>query len=140
VPRFGFEPAVDTAIACSPRAPGEARRAVAQIEDQVDAGLMRDVKLVVSELVTNSVRHSGCTEPIRLRAWTRPAGLRIEIIDSGAGFEPEPPRAAGEEEGGRGLLILDSLAERWGVSRDDRTRVWFEVSHAPPGAGSAQAG
>lgn len=90
---------------------------------------LRDVQLLVSELVTNSVRHSGSSEPIHLRAWLGSGGLRVEIADGGSSFEAGPAGAAGHDgEGGRGLMILDALAERWGVSHDARSRVWFEIA------------
>ena len=141
VPRFGFEPNLDCAIPCSPRAPGEARRAFDDLDASVEEGLLRDVKLIVSELVTNSVRHSGSEEPIGVRAWVREMGMKVEITDGGFGFEPGPARAHEDvEEGGRGLLILESLAERWGVTRDVHTRVWFEVSQRPVTAGHTSTG
>ena len=45
----------------------------------VDAGVLRDAQLLVSEVVTNSVRHSGSDEPIRLRVWARRSGLKVEV-------------------------------------------------------------
>ena len=141
VPRFGFEPTLDCAIPCSSQAPGEARRAFDDLDASVEPGLLRDVKLIVSELVTNSVRHSGSDAPIGVRAWVRATGLKVEIADGGFGFEPRAVRGTEDvEEGGRGLLILESLAERWGVIRDANTRVWFEVSQRPVSAGSTHTG
>ena len=125
---------------CSPRAPSEARHALDRFDSDVEAGLLRDVKLIVSELVTNSVRHSGSDEPIVLRAWVRPGGLKVEIADGGFGFEPRTVGDGAVDEGGRGLLILESLSDRWGVTRDGHTRVWFEVSERPVSAGSTRAG
>ena len=138
--RFSFEPTLDCAVRCSPRAPSEARNALDELEHEVESGLLRDVKLIVSELVTNSVRHSGSTDPIVMRAWVRECGLKVEVADGGFGFEPRASRQDDVEEGGRGLLILESLAERWGVTRDARTRVWFEVSQRPVSAGETRAG
>lgn len=106
----------------------------------MSAELLRDVQLVVSELVTNSVRHSGSEEPIQLRAWWRSGGLKVEVADGGAGFEPGPRTAAGNEEGGRGLLILESVADRWGIVRDAHTCVWFEVADGSLNGQQAQAG
>jgi serine/threonine-protein kinase RsbW len=125
-----FDPTVDETIDCSPRAPSVARRAVEQAATDVDAGVLRDAQLLVSEVVTNSIKHSGSDEPIRLRVWTQPTGLKVEVADGGFGFEPGPLTHAGDGEGGRGLLILETLADRWGTSRDARTRVWFELSTA----------
>ena len=135
----GFDPAVDETIECSPRAPGVARRAVEQLSADVDADVLRDVQLLVSEVVTNSIKHSGSDDPIRLRVWARPSGLKVEVADGGYGFEVGSRVDPGEGEGGRGLLILENLADHWGVSRDMCARVWFELSPRPLGP-AARAG
>ena len=143
--RAGFAPRLDRTIESSSRAPAEARRAVEELGDELDlkdsadVALLRDVQLLVSELVTNSVRHSQSTEPIRLRAWTLAGGLRLEVADGGFGFEAGGTPVPDSAESGRGLLILDSLTDRWGVSRDGHTRVWFEISHRPVSGGRARA-
>ena len=49
--------------------------------------MLRDAQLLVSELVTNSIKHSGSDDPIRLRVWTRSSGLKVEVADGGFGFE-----------------------------------------------------
>jgi anti-sigma regulatory factor (Ser/Thr protein kinase) len=135
----GFDPALDATIESSPRAPGVARRAVTELAKHIEPGTLRDVQLLITEIVTNSIRHSGCEDPIRLRVWSRPSGVKVEIADGGFGFEPSASNADVEAEGGRGLLILQTLADRWGVSRDTRARVWFELS-ARPVSRRAQAG
>ena len=134
-----FEPALDATIECSAQAPGVARSAVQELAAEVDAGLMSDVQLLVSEVVTNSIRHSGSDDPIRLRVWARTSGLKVEIADGGDGFEARPVEPGEDAEGGRGLMIVEALADRWGVSRDTRTRFWFELSVRPVGR-RAQAG
>jgi anti-sigma regulatory factor (Ser/Thr protein kinase) len=133
----GFDPAVDETIDCDAHAPAVARRAVEELSN-IDRGVIRDAQLLVSEVVTNSIKHSGSDDPIHLRVWERSAGLKIEVADGGFGFESDEPREAGEGEGGRGLLILEALADRWGTSRDARARVWFELSPRPV-SGSARA-
>jgi anti-sigma regulatory factor (Ser/Thr protein kinase) len=90
-----------------------------------------DLELLVTELLTNSVRHAGLgdDEAIRLRVAARPPELRVEVSDRGPGFEPsvvEPPSGA---PGGRGLLLVDRLSRRWGVARDECTRVWFDLDY-----------
>lgn len=143
--RPGFAPRLDRTIESSPRAPAEARRAVEDLgtaldlTDSLDVSLLRDAQLLVSELVTNSVRHSGSDDPIRVRGWVRESGLKLEIADGGFGFEPASEGGSPDAESGRGLLILDSLTDRWGVSRDTQTRVWFELSRRPQSAGRHQA-
>jgi anti-sigma regulatory factor (Ser/Thr protein kinase) len=90
-----------------------------------------DLELLVTELLTNSVRHAGLEEheTIRLRVAARPPSLHVEVRDGGRGFEPavrEPPPGA---QGGRGLLLVDRLARRWGVARGEETRVWFDLDY-----------
>jgi anti-sigma regulatory factor (Ser/Thr protein kinase) len=135
----GFGPAVDETIDCDARAPAVARRAVEDLSANVDPGVLRDAQLLVSEVVTNSIKHSGSDEPIQLRVWERATGLKVEVTDGGLGFEASEPTMPGEGEGGRGLLILAALADRWGTSCDARARVWFELWPRSV-SGSAQAG
>jgi len=127
----GFDPSVDATIESSPSAPGIARREVEKVAPAVDDGLLRDAQLLVSEVVTNSIKHSGSDDPIRLRVWARRSGLKVEVADGGFGFEPDQPSPRDDAEGGRGLMILDTLADRWGTSRDGRARVWFELRPRP---------
>jgi anti-sigma regulatory factor (Ser/Thr protein kinase) len=86
----------------------------------------------VSELIANSVRHSGHgkTKDISLRASAEPEKVRVEVADAGAGFhhvrrEPDPM-----ETGGRGLYLVDILADRWGIKGDPNTCVWFELARS----------
>ena len=135
----GFDPAVDETIDCDARAPAIARRAVGELSADVDPAVIRDAQLLVSEVVTNSIKHSGSDDPIHLRVWERSTGLKIEVADGGFGFEPAEPTDPGVGEGGRGLLILEALADRWGTTYDARARVWFELSPRPV-SGSLRAG
>ncbi len=127
----GFDPAVDETINCDPRAPAIARRAVEELAADVDPGVLRDAQLLVSEVVTNSIKHSGSDDPIQLRVWERSTGLKVEVADGGFGFAAGETSAPGDGEGGRGLLILATLADRWGTSHDARARVWFELTPRP---------
>ncbi len=88
-----------------------------------------DVALLISELVTNAVRHSGSrargTLTVRLAA--SEDCIRIEVSDCGAGFAPTAiPRPSPDAPGGRGLFLVDAIASRWGVSLSDRHCVWLE--------------
>ncbi|GAA2931491.1 hypothetical protein GCM10020221_29130 [Streptomyces thioluteus] len=83
--------------------------------------------LLVSELVTNSLRHA--TGPIGVRMYPR-AGhvLQVEVSDP----LPDPPRertAASDDEGGRGLQLVALASRRWGTLHGDNGKtVWFELS------------
>lgn len=88
-----------------------------------------DVILLISELVTNAVRHARCdvvaTVIIRLAASTD--CIRIEISDRGDGFAPAAiSRPTPADPGGRGLFVVDALASRWGTACAERHCVWLE--------------
>ncbi len=86
--------------------------------------------LLVSELVTNCVKHAALGPDDRISLRIRRNGrLRVEVCDPGAGFEPSRRRERPvDEPGGWGLVLVQELAERWGMERDrDGTCVWFEL-------------
>jgi anti-sigma regulatory factor (Ser/Thr protein kinase) len=99
-----------------------------------------DVRLLVTELVSNAVRHAHIedAEPLRLRAWRRDATLHIELWDAGADgiVAPGPPRLPdAPRSGGFGLNLVARLSSDWGVHRDARgTTVWLELPAAPGAA------
>ena len=113
----------------APEAPSRARAVVnAELGSAVSAKVLEDATLLVSELVTNSVRHAelGPDDTIAVRVLTKPTALRVEVADPGPGFDPSAVGAP-NEEGGWGLWLLDRIATRWGTSDDDRAGVWFEL-------------
>ena len=93
------------------------------------------LRLLVSELVTNCVRHAeaAADAPVELALQLGPRTIRVEVRDSGRGFVPhaEPtPRGA---DGGYGLFLVERMASRWGVDTREGTGVWFELDVAPAG-------
>ncbi|MGH2967594.1 MAG: ATP-binding protein [Solirubrobacteraceae bacterium] len=111
-----------------------ARRAVREaLDGELSERRLVDVELLVSELVTNSVRHAGCDEAgeLSMEAAVSDECVHVRLCDAGRGFDervpvvPEPDRA-----GGYGLVLLDRLSDRWGVQRNARFCVWFEVERA----------
>ena len=123
----------------TPDAVPRARRALDRVGLSVDDLTMRNAKLLVSELVTNSVRHvpAGLTEHIVLRIAFDEGHLRVEVRDHGPGFAFRP-RAPGQDPGsGWGLHMLSTIASRWGVETDAGARVWFELEGAADRAGHA---
>jgi len=82
------------------------------------------LKLLVSEVVTNAVRHGDGAEPLELHA-TWNSEVRVEVSDHGDGFTPTPRIGALDEPGGFGLFLIGRLADRWGVETDTGTTVWF---------------
>jgi two-component sensor histidine kinase len=109
-----------------PEAGYQARDEVGDLlRDQVDDGVLIDLQLIVSELVTNSLRY-GPGEAIEVNiAVTEDGSIRGEVADHGRG-EIAIREIAGEG-GGFGLRIVDALASRWGVC-EGSTHVWFELS------------
>jgi anti-sigma regulatory factor (Ser/Thr protein kinase) len=109
-------------------AASEARAALASLDGRLDPDVLDDIRLLVSELVTNSVRHSEAErELVRLAVMNRGGVVRVEVTDGGAGFRPTARTKAQDEAGGWGLHLVDRLADRWGVETGRRTRVWFEI-------------
>lgn len=112
------------------RAPRQARHAVRErLEGRLDDDTAYDIHVVVSELVANAVRHGGAVgaDAVTISLSLAPDRVRVEVEDPGPGFEPPErpePRPAG---GGRGLVLLERMTDRWGVSREGASRVWFEV-------------
>jgi anti-sigma regulatory factor (Ser/Thr protein kinase) len=108
-----------------------ARRAVREeLHDALPGRRLADVELLVSELATNSVRHSGCgdADELSLEAKVEADRVRVRLFDPGEGFEAHTPRPpSSESAGGYGLILLDRLSDRWGVQRNGRFSVWFEV-------------
>jgi anti-sigma regulatory factor (Ser/Thr protein kinase) len=108
-----------------------ARRAVREeLQEALTQRKLADVELIVSELATNSVRHAGCadTDELAMEADVQPDRVRVSLFDQGEGFEvhaPDPPSRG--SAGGYGLVLLDRLADRWGVQRENGFSVWFEV-------------
>jgi len=87
-----------------------------------------DVSVLVSELVTNAVRHASADERqtiVVYVALTRQT-LRMEVCDQGPGFEPPDMPRSRPEGGGNGLVLLARMSSDWGVAAVDGTCVWFE--------------
>jgi anti-sigma regulatory factor (Ser/Thr protein kinase) len=88
-----------------------------------------DLRLLVSELVTNSVRHGGPQRaPIQLKIDVTSDALHVLVTDTGQGFEASRRKTGlPGESGGWGLFLLNELADRWGIHEDGTTQVWFEL-------------
>jgi anti-anti-sigma factor len=117
---------IDVELPSTAAAPAQARGALDGIEDRVSPERLRDVRLLVSELVTNAVRHAG-GEAVRLVVALTGTLLRIEVHDPGHGFELKPPSDDPLRSSGWGLVLVEELADRWGIDHHPRTRVWFEM-------------
>ena len=90
---------------------------------------LSDLKLAITEACSNSVRHARLDEAdaIQVRVRGSNSMLHVDVVDPGPGFDPQRLPSA-RPNGGWGLRLLDRLATRWGVDRNDVTRVWFELT------------
>jgi len=125
----GLKNRIEVEFEAGATAAASARNALLALEGRVKEDVLNDIRLLVSELVTNSVRHSGLAkhEPVRMQVGVTESTVRVEVADRGRGFEPVPRDADRSRPGGWGLYLVDRLSDRWGVSRNHMNRVWFEM-------------
>jgi len=129
--------ALDVRYPAAPSTVPAARKAFAEAFAGLSDDVLENGKLVLSELVTNAVRHGADPE----RGWVHivihhvPTSMRIEVTDSGES-ESEPVLRVGDEErtSGWGLFLVARLADRWGVESDHTTTVWCELDLSSAGS------
>jgi two-component sensor histidine kinase len=86
------------------------------------------VNLLVSELVSNSVKHASLMDDQEIQVDANPTdhGIRVEVANpGGAQLANRLPDKA--EESGWGLLLVTKIATRWGITTNGRTLIWFEI-------------
>jgi anti-sigma regulatory factor (Ser/Thr protein kinase) len=127
-------------LAGGPYAVTAARLALADLDDELDPSLAFDVRLLVSELVTNSVQHAQVAEEdsIVLVLSITPEKVRAEVRDDGPGFEPPPSPPPDNADKGWGLFLVEQLADAWGVGEGGKG-VWFEIGRDRGQAGNEQS-
>jgi anti-sigma regulatory factor (Ser/Thr protein kinase) len=117
-------------VPATSEAPTVARRWLDDIPQLRSLGQVAfDVRLLVTELVANSVRHADLaqSDTVTITLELDEALLRVEVRDPGTGFAfPARPQKR-DSEGGRGLQIVAAIAHRWGVERGQPAAVWFEI-------------
>ncbi|MFF8913899.1 ATP-binding protein [Streptomyces sp. NPDC015032] len=115
-----------------PKAVPEVRRTLRERCGGADSS---DLLLCVSELLTNVIVHLGEGTPVTLRvSGTCTGRLRVELSDPEPCAWPAMRSAAGGDESGRGLVLVDALSLRWGVDQGVRGKtVWCELP-APTGS------
>jgi anti-sigma regulatory factor (Ser/Thr protein kinase) len=126
----------EVTIRLGPHAPHTARSVAAQrLAGHVTPPVLDSALLLVSELVTNSVQHSGVPEGedivVRLHLWR--GVCRLEVEDPGCEGMIAPQPAELRTGSGMGLNLVAALSERWGVVRsaEGPTRVWAQLLGAP---------
>ena len=114
-----------------PTAVGQARRWVTGVASgRLAPEQVANLQLVMSEIVTNALRHGAPGERIDLACTPKEQFLCVQVSDDGPGLAPRPRAIAPEDHGGFGLFFVEQLTRRWGVTRENRrTRVWFELDY-----------
>jgi anti-sigma regulatory factor (Ser/Thr protein kinase) len=118
-------------LACDPAVVAEARRAVARFEHGVSETVIESARLLVTELVTNSLLH-GIAEGdgwIDVVIERKARCLRIEVADpASAGRRPVLRNVDPTSTSGWGLQLVDRLASDWGIETGSGTCVWCEIA------------
>ena len=116
-------------LPCDAAAPRRARDALADVREL--APVRDDALLVVSELASNAVLHSGSApgDELEVLAVRIPDGVRIAVRDGGhSGRVPVRRPRAPLEPGGMGLRVVETIARRWGSERGGGLSVWAELA------------
>jgi anti-sigma regulatory factor (Ser/Thr protein kinase) len=125
-----METEIDLRLAPEPEVVTTARHALDQLANLLPSEKLEDVRLVVSELVTNSILHAGLSpdDQISLTVAVSAGSVRGRVCDPGSGFEvPSEPSPRSDMRGGWGLPIVQTISDRWGVERSRHVCVWFEI-------------
>jgi serine/threonine-protein kinase RsbW len=119
---------LEQGFAAVPTAAGAARAFVRDMlaptlsPTQLDAA-----ELLTSELMTNAIRHAGLMPQalIDLSIEVSPGTVHIDVTDAGVGFGRATPDP--RPNGGWGLVLVDTVSDRWGVDPTAPHSVWFEI-------------
>ena len=127
---IGRHPDVSVAFDNDVRSPGHVRRALAVLLDDPADPIADKVQLVASELVSNVVQHT--TNGGLVQAWDPKPDIpfRLEVTD----YNPTPPTPSSPRPvGGRGLILVEQLADEWGVAPTAGGKVvWAEFDRTVP--------
>lgn len=112
-------------------AAARARAELSRLRTMLDDPVVENIRLLVTELVTNSVRHARAAT-IELMVVVSRTRVHVEVANPGGGFEPRPSGPE-DSDAGWGLFLVDRLSDDWGVAQGsgaDYQRVWFELARA----------
>jgi PAS domain S-box-containing protein len=138
VPVDELDGALRISIPSSPQAPGRARRAIERLSGELEPAVVEQLKLLATELVTNSCRHAAAAgDPIGLVLAVDRGVVRLSVTDTGPGFSAPDGEPNPDDENGRGLFIVAAMADRWGVDAEGGSRVWLELGTVAPAARTA---
>src|SRR5919108_2108826 len=110
-----------------PEAAARARRELSRLRADLDPPLAETLRLLVTELVSNAVRHAAA-ETVSLKVLVGRGTVLTEVQDMGPGFDPARAGVPRANQTGWGLFLVQRLADSWGVAHDTAaTKVWFEL-------------
>ena len=117
---------------CEPTSVCQARRFTAGVLGSVVPDTTDDIILMVSELATNACNHGATAFEVRVIPPASDACVRVEVVDDAPG-KPVLRKPPPSDTHGRGLQIVATLSDRWGVTRKEKEKcVWFSVAVPPP--------
>lgn len=121
-------------LPAAPESVGEARRLMRRAGAPfVDESRRADLLLVLSEVLSNAVRHGDPGGELLLAVTPKDDYLCVQVTDAGPGFAPTPRAHTPDDDGGWGLFLVEQFTRRWGLTREGaRTRVWFEFDFSAP--------
>ncbi len=114
-----------------PASAGVLRRELRALLGSLPPAQLDDVVLTASEVIANAVLHGA--GPITVWVWPGRHALRVEVTDVGSGTPQLREAVDRQDGGGRGLFIVDEIADRWGVLPSELgpgKTVWFEIDSA----------
>lgn len=123
-------------IAGGPRAPSSARTKLSEsFDSRLEPPVVDNMRLLVSELVTNCVVHGGASDDvvIRVRARVREGCVHAEVCHDGPSFQAPSADPDLGTPGGLGLFLVEQMATAWGIAGDRETCVWFDLPRAQGG-------
>src|SRR3954447_3034797 len=108
-------------------AAAQARSALSRLRSDLDPPLIETMRLLVTELIANSVKHARA-DAVALNVVVGRGAVLVEVRDQGPGFQPVTRTEGQDRASGWGLFLVDRLSDSWGVAREQTvTRVWFEL-------------
>ena len=123
---------VELLLPAATTSPAEARAVVEAIGSDLPEPVLIDAKLLLTEVVTNAIRHADRgMQAVIIRIRSSNHFVRVEVLDPGPMFNPDPRPPGTGARGGRGLYLVDTVATAWGVEPDEAgKKVWFELQLA----------
>jgi anti-sigma regulatory factor (Ser/Thr protein kinase) len=132
-PIHQFGMLAEIALPTGSSAPGAARMVVAHcLTGLVSQPILLDAQLLVSEVVTNSLRHGELSDgdAVLVRVYLAADSVRLEIVNRGTAGVVTARHPDQSQGGGFGLDLVDRLTASWGVRRNGGTNVWFEMGRS----------